>query len=246
MNCPQHHLTFSFLKIFKVASDEADPPLPLFLIHSHSSASFWAKTFISGICKTPTKTFPAAIKLSLMDRYPGNIFRLILLLQTVPLSRAMSLHRQPDEEQEEIFSTILSSFSSLAATSTSFSSCFPEHSEINSYFPALLLLKVRRGTWLRKGCAEPPTELHFGIRCFLSRSTVNELWNCFHSAITSPPCQTLSLGRLRGISVQNHRLLWTLIFASFNLVNYWLTAKIAKVSILGSRFSLFLSRLENC
>ena len=86
----------------------------------------------------------------------------------------MSLHRQPHEEQEEIFTSILSSFSSLAATSPSFSSCFPEHSEINSYFPALLLLKVRRGTWLRKGCTEPPADLHFGIRWFFVK--INGQW----------------------------------------------------------------------
>ena len=242
MNCPQHRLTFSFLKIFKVASDEADPPFHSSLFTPTRRLHFERKHSFPASAKLPPK--PSQPLLNLVWWNKWNIFRLILLLQTVPLLRAMSLHRQPHKEQEEIFTTILSSFSSLAATSTSFSSCFPEHSEINSYFPALLLLKVRRGTWLRKECAKPPTDLHFGFRWFFCQDQRSK--NCFHSAITSPPCQTLSLGRLRGISVQNHRLLWTLIFASFNLVNYWLTAKIAKVSILGSRFSLFLSRLENC
>ena len=151
----------------------------------------------------------------------------------------MSLHRQPHEEQEEIFTSILSSFSSLAATSPSFSSCFPEHSEINS---ALLLLKVRRGTWLKKDVLSRWPTYILASDGFLSRSTVNELWKCFHSAITLPPCQTVSLGRLRGISVQNHRLLWTLFFESFNLVNYWSTEKTEKYQFFhssNSGFSVF-------
>ena len=171
MNCPQHHHTFSFLKIFKVASDEADPPFHSSLFTPTRRLHFERKHSFPASAKLPPKPSQPLLNLVWWNKYQGNIFRLILLLQTVLLLRAMSLHRQPHEEQEEIFSTILSSFSSLAATSPSFSSCFPEHSEINS---ALLLLKVRRGTWLRKGCTEPPADLHFGIRWFFVK--INGQW----------------------------------------------------------------------
>ena len=209
MNCLQHRHTFSFLKIFKVASDEADPPFHSSLFTPTRRLHFERKHSFPASAKLPPKPSQPLLNLVWRNKYQGNIFRLILLLQTVLLLRAMSLHRQPHEEQEEIFTNILSSFSSLAATSPSFSSCFPEHSEINS---ALLLLKVRRGTWLKKDVLSRWPTYILASDGFLSRSTVNELWKCFHSAITSPPCQTVSLGRLRGISVQNHRLLWTLFF----------------------------------
>ena len=212
MNCLQHHHTFSFLKIFKVASDEADPPFHSSLFTPTRRLHFERKHSFPASAKLPPKPSQPLLNLVWRNKYQGNIFRLILLLQTVLLLRAMSLHRQPHEEQEEIFSSILSSFSSLASTSPSFSSCFPEHSEINSYFPAFLLLKVRRGTWLKKDALNRWPTYILASDGFLSRSTVNELWKCFHSAITLPPCQTVSLGRLRGISVQNHRLLWTLFF----------------------------------
>lgn len=186
MNCPQHHrLTFSFLKIFKVASDEADPPFHSSLFTPTRRLHFERKHSFPASAKLPPKPSQPLLNLVWWNKYQGNIFRLILLLQTVPLLRAMSLHRQPHKEQEEIFTTILSSFSSLAATSTSFSSCFPEHSEINSYFPALLLLKVRRGTWLRKGCAEPPTDLHFGFRWFFVK--INGQWIVFTVRLRHPP-----------------------------------------------------------
>ena len=207
MNRPQHHLTFSFLKIFKVASDEADPPFHSSLFTPTRRLHFERKHSFPASAKLPPKPSQPLLNLVWWNKYQGNIFRLILLLQTVLLLRAMSLHRQPHEEQEEIFTIILSSSSSLAPTSPS--SCFPEHSEINS---ALLLLKVRRGTWLKKDALNRWPTYILASDGFLSRSTVNELWKCFHSAITLPPCQTVSLGRLRGISVQNHRLLWTLFF----------------------------------
>ena len=184
MNCLQHHHTFSFLKIFKVASDEADPPFHSSLFTPTRRLHFERKHSFPASAKLPPKPSQPLLNLVWWNKYQGNIFRLILLLQTVLLLRAMSLHRQPHEEQEEIFSTILSSFSSLAATSPSFSSCFPEHSEINS---ALLLLKVRRGTWLKKVCwaADRPTFWHQMVFCQDQRSM--NCGNVFTVRLRYPP-----------------------------------------------------------